>query len=105
MFSCTVTGAPDHPVAKLSGSLTLEHCRRIHAELLILLSQADAITLDLGESNKSDLTFIQILHALIKKTDKKIRFMNLPDHLLENAARLGAHSFMTELSNRMETNA
>jgi hypothetical protein len=105
MFSCTVEGDPDHPVAKLSGNLSLENCRRIHAELLALLSRADAITVDLGESEKSDLSFIQILHALIKKTDKKIVFANLPDHLLENAARLGAHSFLIELSNRLENNA
>ena len=102
MFSCTVNGGPDHPIAKLSGSLTLEHSRQIHAELLSLLSQAEVMTIDLGESETSDLSFIQILFALLKDHDKKIRFANLPEHLLGNAARLGAGEFMTKLSNPME---
>ncbi|ACU90726.1 STAS domain-containing protein [Desulfomicrobium baculatum] len=100
MFSCTIKGAPEHPVAKLSGSLTLEHSRKIHTELLALLSQAEVMTIDLGESDKSDLSFIQMLLALLKDPDKKIRFANLPAHLLDNAARLGADAFMAELSNR-----
>jgi len=102
MFSCSIKGAPDHPVAKLSGSLTLEHSRQIHAELLALLSQAEVMTIDLGESDKSDLSFIQILFALLKDQGKKIRFANLPEHLRGNAASLGADDFMAKLSNRME---
>ena len=105
MFSCTVKGVPGHPVVKLSGSLTLEHSRKIHAELLAHLRLTEAITIDLGESDKSDLSFIQILFALLKDPDKKIRFANLPTHLLDNAASLGAGNFMAELSKRLEKNA
>ena len=105
MFTCTVEGVPGHPVAKLSGSLILEHSRKIHSELLTILSQTDILTIDLGESDKSDLSFIQILYALLKDRDKKIRFANLPNHLRDNAARLGAGNFMAEFSKRMENNA
>lgn len=105
MFSCTVKGVPGHPVVKLSGSLTLEHSRKIHAELLAHLRLTEAITIDLGESDKSDLSFIQILFALLKDPDKKIRFANLPTHLLDNTANLGAGNFMAELSKRLEKNA
>ena len=98
MFSCSIKGAPDHPVAKLTGSLTLENAGKIHAELLALLSRAEVMTIDLGESDKSDLSFIQMLLALLKEPDKKIRFTNLPAHLHDNAAILGAVKFMAELS-------
>lgn len=105
MFSCTVKDIPGHPIVILSGNLTLEHSRKIHAELLAHLRLAEVLTINLGESDKSDLSFIQILFALLKDPDKKIRFANLPTHLLDNAASLGASNFMAELSNRLEKNA
>jgi anti-anti-sigma regulatory factor len=105
MFSCTVEGIPGHPVAKLSGSLNLEHCKKIHSELLTILSQTDILTVDLGESDTLDLSFIQILQALLQDRSKKIRFANLPNHLCDNATSLGAEDFMAELSKRMENNA
>ncbi len=104
MFACTVTGAPQHPVIKLSGSLTLEHSREIHAELLSRLPQAEDVRIDLGETDASDLSFIQLLCALLKDQDRKVRFSNLPAHLLECAASLGADSFIKEITHRAEEN-
>jgi anti-anti-sigma regulatory factor len=104
MFSCTVTGAADHPVIKLCGSLTLEHCREIHVELMARLPQTGFMTLDLGETNKSDLSFIQILSALLKESNTKMVFANLPTHLFETAASLGADSLIKEISSRTEEN-
>ena len=104
MFSCTVQGPPEHPVIKLSGSLTLDHSKEIHAELLARLPQAGAITLDLGDSDKSDLSFVQILCSLLKEQDTRIRFSNLPTHLLENAASLGADGLIKEISSLTEEN-
>lgn len=102
MFSCTVMGAADHPVIKLSGSLTLEHCREIHAELLARLPQAATLTLDLGETDKSDLSFIQILAALLKESSTRTIFSGLPAHLLETAASLGADSLIKDITSRTE---
>lgn len=104
MFACTVTGDPKHPIIKLSGSLTLEHSREIHSQLLAHLPQSQTLTFDLGESDKSDLSFIQILCALLKDQDRKIRFSHLPAHLLESAASLGADSFIKEITHRVEEN-
>lgn len=104
MFSCTVQGPPEHPVIKLSGSLTLDHSREIHAELLTRLPQAGAITLDLGDSEKSDLSFVQILCSLLKEQDRKISFVNLPTHLFENAASLGADALIKEITSLAEEN-
>jgi len=104
MFSCTVTGAADHPVLKLSGSLTLEHCREIHAELLARLPQTGSMTLDLGETDRSDLSFVQILCALLKEQDTQTIFANVPPHLLETAASLGADSLIKDISSRTEEN-
>jgi hypothetical protein len=104
MFACTVTGDPKHPVVKLSGSLTLEHSKEIHAQLLAHLPKAQGLTFDLGESDKSDLSFIQILCAVMKDQDRTIRFLHLPAHLLESAASLGADSFIKEITHRIEEN-
>lgn len=104
MFACTVSGAADHPVLKLSGSLTLEHCREIHAEILSRLPQAGSLTLDLGETDKSDLSFVQILCALLKEESAKTVFANVPPHLLETAASLGADSLIKEITSRTEEN-
>jgi anti-anti-sigma regulatory factor len=100
MFSCTVTGAADHPVIKLSGSLTLEHCREIHSELLSCLPKAGPVTLDLGETDRSDLSFVQILCALLKEPSSTTTFTNLPAHLFETAASLGADSLIKDLTSR-----
>ncbi len=105
MFSCTVNGVPGHPVVKLSGSLTLEHSRKIHAELLAHLRLTEVLTIDMGEWDKLELSFIQILFALLKDPEKIIHFANIPTHLFDNAASLGAGNFMVELSNRLEKNA
>jgi anti-anti-sigma regulatory factor len=104
MFSCTVTGAADHPVLKLSGSLTLEHCREIHTALLARLPQTGSVTLDLGETDKSDLSFVQILCALLKESNTQTVFANLPAHLFETAASLGADSLIKDITSRTEEN-
>jgi anti-anti-sigma regulatory factor len=104
MFSCTVTGAADHPIIQLSGSLTLEHCREIHSELLAHLPKNGSVTLDLGETDKSDLSFVQILCALLREPNTTTIFANLPAHLFETAATLGADSLIKEISSRTEEN-
>jgi anti-anti-sigma regulatory factor len=105
MFSCTGAGDPGHMVAKLSGDLTLEHSKEIHAELLAHLSRDGAMTIDLSESTKIDLSFVQILSALLKDPDTKIRFAPLPKHVINTATRLGADKLIKEISNRGEENA
>ena len=105
MFSCTGAGDPGHMVAKLSGDLTLEHSKEIHAELLARLSRDGAMTIDLSESTKIDLSFVQILSALLKDPDTKIRFAPLPKHVINTATRLGADKLIKEISNRGEENA
>ena len=104
MFACTTQGTPEHPVIKLVGSLTLEHSKEIHAELLARLPQAKALTLDLRDSEKSDLSFVQILCSLLKNQSTRISFASLPTHLLELAASLGADSLIKEITSRIEEN-
>ena len=102
MFACTIQGTPDHPVIKLGGSLTLEHSKEIHAEILSRLAGSSALTLDLGDSEKADLSFIQIIYALLKEQDTRISFSSLPAHLLELAASLGADSLIKDITSRIE---
>jgi anti-anti-sigma regulatory factor len=104
MFACTTQGTPEHPVIKLVGSLTLEHSKEIHAELLARLPQAKALTLDLGDTEKSDVSFVQILCSLLKSQSTRISFASLPTHLLELAASLGADSLIKEITSRIEEN-
>lgn len=104
MFACTTQGTPEHPVIKLVGSLTLEHSKEIHAELLARLPLAKALTLDLGDSEKSDLSFVQVLCSLLKSQSTRISFVSLPTHLLELAASLGADSLIKEITSRIEEN-
>jgi anti-anti-sigma regulatory factor len=104
MFACTTHGTPENPVIKLAGSLTLEHSKEIHAELLARLPQAKALTLDLGDSEKSDVSFVQILCSLLKSQGTRISFASLPTHLLELAASLGADSLIKEITSRIEEN-
>ena len=104
MFACTTQGTPEHPVIKLAGSLTLEHSKEIHAELMARLPQAKALTLDLRDSEKSDLSFVQILCSLLKNQSTRISFASLPTHLLELAASLGADSLIKEITSRIEEN-
>ncbi len=102
MYTCTSHGPSESPVISLSGDLTLEHCREIQAELQARLSQADAVTLDLSGSRNSDLSFIQILCALLKDPNKRIGFLPLPTHLVELAASLGADSLIKDITSRSE---
>lgn len=102
MFTCTSHGPSESPVISLSGDLTLEHCREIQTELQARLGQAEAVTLDLRDSLKSDLSFIQILCALLKDQNKRIGFLPLPTHLVELAASLGADSLIKDITSRTE---
>ena len=105
MFSYSVDTLQGRPVVRLVGDLTLEHSRDILSELQISLSAHSDITIDLGESTKSDLSFFQILYALLKHPNANIGFARLPRHLFDNAQNLGADDLMKELSTRMEDNA
>jgi len=105
MFSCTVTADPGHVVVKLSGDLIVEHSREIHAELLARLSRDRDVTIDLGESARIDLSFVQILSALLKCQDSKVRIANLPAHVTDTAGVLGAGDIIRELSTRSGDNA
>ncbi|UTF51836.1 STAS domain-containing protein [Desulfomicrobium sp. ZS1] len=102
MFACTTQGTPEHPVIKLAGSLTLEHSKEIHVELVARLPQAGALTIDLENSEKSDLSFVQILCSLLTNQSTRISFVSLPTHLLELAASLGADSLIKEITSRIE---
>ena len=105
MFSYSVDNIQGRPVARLVGDLTLEHSRDILSELLTSLSEHSDITIDLGESTKSDLSFFLILYALLKHPTANIGFARLPRHLFDNAQNLGADDLMKELSTRVEKNA
>jgi len=105
VFSYSVDNLQGRPVVRLVGDLTMEHSRDILSELLTSLSAHGNITIDLGESTKSDLSFFQILYALLKHPNVDIGFARLPRHLFDNAANLGAGDLIKELSTRMEKNA
>lgn len=102
MFAYTVQGPVDRPVVKLSGSLTLEHAREIHAALVAQLHLSTSMVLDIGDTDKADVSFIQILCALLKDPQRPIRFFPLPAHLLELAAAVGADSLIKDVMNRTE---
>ena len=100
MFSCTVSADPGRVVVKLSGDLIVEHSREIHAELLARLARDCDVTIDLGESARIDLSFVQILSALLKCPDRNVRIANLPTHVTDTAGVLGAGDIIRELSAR-----
>lgn len=100
MFSCTVTADPGDVIVKLSGDLIVEHSREIHAELLARLSRGRDVTIDLGESARIDLSFVQILSALLKYPDMNVRIANLPTHVTDTAGVLGAGDIIRALSTR-----
>lgn len=103
MFSHQLQGTPDKPVLKLTGDLTLEHCRELQAVLIDETLPAQLI-LDMGESTSSDLSCIQILQALLRTPGREVRFMPLPDHLTELAAAVGATRLINELRTCTEDN-
>lgn len=104
MFSITVQGTPEHPVLRLEGSLTLEHCRDIHEALSARLAAPEPFSLDLRGAERFDLSFIQMLHALSMDRARRIGFRPLPDQLVELAASLGAGSLIKEITTRIEEN-
>jgi anti-anti-sigma regulatory factor len=104
MFSSTMQGTPDHPVLRLDGSLTLDNSARIHAALSGLLALPGPFSIDLRGADRFDLSFIQMLCALLKDTTRHIGFLPLPDQLVELAATLGAGSLIKDISTRIEDN-
>jgi anti-anti-sigma regulatory factor len=102
MFACAMHGVAEHPVLTLSGNLTLEHSREIHAALMTALEQGKTLTLDLRDSEKLDISFIQLLCALLKNENTKISFVSPPAHLLDYVSNLGADSLIKEITNRIE---
>ncbi len=102
MFASTIQGTPDHPVLRLDGSLTLEHATQIHAALMARLAAPEPFLLDLRGADRFDLSFVQMLHALLKDQSRPIGFLPLPDGLVELAASVGADSVIKEISTRIE---
>lgn len=102
MFASTIQGTPEHPVLRLDGSLTLEHAAQIHAALMARLAAPEPFRLDLRGADRFDLSFIQMLHALLKDQSRPIGFLPLPDGLVELAASVGADSLIKEISTRIE---
>ena len=102
MFASTIQGTPDHPVLRLDGSLTLEHATQIHAALMARLAAPEPFRLDLRGADRFDLSFVQMLHTLLKDQSRPIGFLPLPDGLVELAASVGADSLIKEISTRIE---
>ncbi len=105
MFTCVHGGTEAAPTIALIDDLILDHCREIHAELLRRFP-ARELRIDLSATEKSDLSFLQILHALIRHADAvqtRLLFTGpLPAHLVELAATVGASSLIKEISTRIE---
>ncbi|GAB1410125.1 hypothetical protein MASR1M90_12790 [Desulfovibrionales bacterium] len=97
MFTCTTQGSPDRPTVKFLGSLTIEHAREIHAALMKHLHFSQRLVLDLSDTDKSDVSFIQILVALLKNPGRNISFTPLPAHILELAASIGADNLIQNI--------
>lgn len=105
MFTCVHGGTESAPTIALIDELTLEHCQEIRAELLRCFP-ARELRIDLSATEKADLSFLQILHALIRHADAtrtRLRFTApLPDHMLELAAAVGATGLIKDISTRIE---
>lgn len=102
MFSSTIQGTPEHPVLRLEGSLTLDNTALIQAALSARLAMPGPFSLDLQGADRFDLSFIQMLCALLKDTTRHIGFLPLPDQFVELAATLGADSLIKDISTRIE---
>jgi anti-anti-sigma regulatory factor len=102
MFASTIHGTQEHPVLRLEGSLTLEHATQIHAALTARLAAPEPFSIDLGGAERFDLSFIQMLYALLQDQSRSIGFLPLPDRLVELAASVGADSLIKEISTRIE---
>jgi anti-anti-sigma regulatory factor len=102
MFSSTTQGTPEHPVLRFEGSLTLENSVQIHAAISARLAEAAPFSLDLRGADKFDLSFIQMLYALLKDPGRDIGFLPLPDAFLQCASGLGADSLIKEMTMRIK---
>jgi anti-anti-sigma regulatory factor len=102
MFASTIQGTPEHPVLRLEGSLTLEHATQIHAALMARLAAPEPFSIDLRGADRFDLSFLQMLHALLKNQSRRIGFLPLPEGLVELAASVGADSLIKDITTRIE---
>lgn len=102
MFASTIHGAPEHPILRLEGSLTLEHAAQIHAALTARLAAPESFSIDVRGADRFDLSFLQMLHALLKDRSRNIGFLPLPEGLVELAASLGADSLIKDITTRTE---
>jgi anti-anti-sigma regulatory factor len=100
MFSSTIKGTPEHPILRLEGSLTLENSAQIHEALSARLAEPGPFSLDLRGAEKFDLTFIQMLYALLMDKNHQVGFLPLPDHFHQCAAGLGADSLVKDIATR-----
>lgn len=101
MFTCAL--APDQRTIALSGTLTLEHIHDIHAHLLQILPQVAQPRLDLSGMQAVDVSFIQLLHALLRTENTTVRVLSpIPRHLIEYAAAVGDDSLIKAMQNRLE---
>ena len=100
MFSSTIQGTPEHPILRFEGSLTLENSEQVHAAISARLAEPGPFTLDLRGADRFDLSFIQMLYALLKDTDHDIGFLPLPDGFLQCASSLGADSLIKDITAR-----
>lgn len=104
MFTCTVQGPPERPVVVLGGSMTLEHATEIHAALSARLNQAVPCCIDLRGVGRFDLSFIQMLVALLKDQTLRLDFSPLPPAFVEFAASVGADSLIKDVTSRIKDN-
>lgn len=102
MFASTTQGAPEHPVLRLEGSLTLEYAAQIHAALTARLAAPEPFSIDLRGADRFDLSFVQMLQAMLKDRSRRIGFLPLPDGLVELAASVGADSLIKDITTRIE---
>lgn len=105
MFTCTIDGPSDRPRLTLQGSLTMDHAQEIHAILTKQVLASSSMIVDFGHVDKIDLSFIQILLALLKVPNQDVFFAPIPDSMRELATLVGASSLMKELASKIEDNA
>ncbi len=99
----TYTLSPDQQTISLEANLTLEHAKEIHAALQQALARTRTLRIDMSKSTKADLSFLQILFALLRSSEWTIRFTGaLPAHVVELATGVGAGNLIKDIQNRTE---
>ncbi len=100
MFSSTIQGTPEHPILRFEGSLTLDNSEQVHAAISARLAEPGPLTLDLRGADRFDLSFIQMLYALLKNTERDIGFLPPPDGFFQCASSLGADSLIKDITTK-----